>query len=111
MNVTWADSSTNPATPISLSGYRAHMQIRAKAGSFGPPLLDLSSTGTSPALTIEPNAQTGVVAIRIGATDTALLTKTCAYDLFVIKTTDPTEATRLIYGAVTVERAVTVNTP
>lgn len=110
MQVTWADSSTDPPTPISLSDYYAHMQIRSKPGATGTPLINLSSTGTTPALTIEPDGQTGVVRVRISAQDTATLTKNCAYDLFVIKTNDPTEATRLVYGAITLSKSVTVNT-
>lgn len=109
MQVTWADESTDPATPISLSGYHAHMQVRLKAGAVGTPMLDLSSTGTDPALTLEPNGQTGVVAVRIPATATATLTKNCAYDLFVVSTTDPTEATRLVFGKITIYKSVTVN--
>lgn len=109
MQVTWANESTDPATPISLSGYHAHMQVRTKAGATGTALLDLSSIGSNPALTIEPNGQTGVVAVRIGAVDTAALTKSCAYDLFVVSTADPTEAVRLVFGKITLYKSVTVN--
>lgn len=109
MQVTWADSTTSPPTPIPLTNYRAHMQIRSKPGAVGTPLVELSSVGTSPALTIEPNGSIGVVEVRIPATTTAILAKNCSYDLFVINSSDPTEATRLVYGTVTVYKSVTVN--
>lgn len=109
MQVTWADESVDPPAPISLNGYRAHMQVRSRAGSSGAPLLDLTSDGDDASLHIEPNGQTGVVVVRISASDTAKLTKNCAYDLFVVNTADPTEATRLIFGKVTVSKSVTVN--
>lgn len=108
MQVTWADETTDPATPISLSGYRAHMQVRLKV-SAPTALLDLSSEDASPALTLEPGGQTGVLTVRIGATDTSKLTKSCVYDLFVVKKDDPTEATRLMFGTINVFRSVTVN--
>lgn len=109
MNVTWADATTDPATPLSLTGYRAHMQIRSKAGASGTPLVDLSSIGVNPQLAIEPNSATGVVGIRIGADVTATLTKNCAYDLFIIRLDDVTEAVRLVAGAVTINKSVSVN--
>lgn len=109
MQVTWADTTTSPAVPISLAGYWAHMQFRSKAGSLGTPLLNLSSLGIAPALILEPDDVTGALTIRIGAEQTALLKKNCFYDLFVVQTIDASEATRLIHGAVTVSKSVTVN--
>lgn len=109
MQVTWANSAVSPATPIPLSGYRAHMQFRPKPGAVGTPLLELSSEGTAPSLTIEPNGATGVVSIRISAIDTATLNKNCFYDLFVVNKTDPTDATRLVKGAVNLDKSVTIN--
>lgn len=115
MAVTWTDGAT-PPTPKSLSGYWAHMQIRTKLGSPGTLLIDLSSLPTAtdttpipPAITLEPDDQIGVVDIRISAELTAKLTKPAVYDLFLIKSDDPTEAVRLLSGSVTVDRSVTVN--
>ena len=107
MQVTWASSAATPV-PISLANHRAHMQIRTRPGLTGTPTIDLTSLGTTPALTLEPGGQTGLVAVRIPATLTATLTKNCAYDLFVINNSDPTDATRLIYGAVILSKSVTV---
>lgn len=110
LSVTWKDSAT-PAVPISLAGYYAHMQIRSKAGAAGDPLVDVTSAatgGATPDILLEPNDRTGVVEVRIPATKTAQLTKNCVYDLFLIKSNDPTEATRLIFGPIAVSRAVTV---
>lgn len=110
MQVTWTDASTDPATPISLDGYRALMQIRLRAGVTGTPLISLSSEGTSPALTLEPNQHTGVIKIRIGANNTRLLKKaTYHYDLFVINKDDDTEAIRLVFGPVNVSKSVSVD--
>lgn len=106
MRVTWTDSVTS--NPISLANYFAHMQVRSKVGATGTPLLDLSSEGTAPALIIEPGGATGEIDIRIPATGTATLTKNCVYDLFVINKTDPTDATRLVKGAITLDKSVTV---
>jgi hypothetical protein len=106
LQVAWLDSSVTPNVPISLTGYRAHMQIRLKAGAPGAALLDLVSPVD---ITLEPGGQTGVLTVRIPATETATLLKNCAYDLFLISTTDPTQATRLLYGHILLSRSVTVN--
>lgn len=111
MSVTWTDTATPPA-PIPLAGYYAHMQIRSKAGAAGEPLVDVTSAATgdaTPDIILEPDNAVGVLKVRIPATKTAMLVKNCVYDLFLIKSGDPTEAVRLIHGPVTVERAVTVN--
>lgn len=108
MSVTWADGST-PPVPISLTGYRAHMQFRKHPGAKGDPIVDLTSVGGG-ALTIQPDGSVGEVRIRISALITALILKDCAYDLFVLKDADSTEATRLVGGPVTVDPSVTVET-
>lgn len=109
MQVTWADASQATPVPISLQGYRAHMQVRSKQGGVGTPLLDLSSLNPSPALTLEPSSQTGVIDVRISALDTAKLKKDCFYDLFVINASDPTQAVRLVFGQITVWKSVTID--
>ena len=103
-SVTYTTGGATP-TPSSLAGYRAHMQIRRRPGTTI--LVDLASTGTSPAIQVEPSSQTGVVSVRIPATLTATLSRDGVYDLFLINETDATEAFRLLYGNVTVEQAVT----
>lgn len=100
--------TTGGATPVasSLADYRAHMQIRRRPAN--PVLIEMSSTGTDPDIQIEPGGQTGVVSVRIPATQTKLLTRDCVYDLFLINTSDETEAFRLLYGVVVVQQAVTL---
>jgi hypothetical protein len=109
MSVAWT-SGANPSVPNSLAGYGAHLQARLASDLNGHPLLDLSSKGAAPALTIEPGGQVGVVYVRFpgGAAGTAKLVGDCIYDLFVIKEDDPTEAVRLVHGLITVSRSVTV---
>lgn len=86
------------------------MQIRSKVGGGGQLLAELSSEGSNPQLTIEPDGATGVIDVRISATVTAGFKKTAYYDLFAIHTSDPTDATRLVFGTVTVSLSATVNT-
>lgn len=100
--------------PFSLSGYRAHLQIRKRAGSSGDPLVDCTSAGDDPDLLIEPldihgDPQVGRIEIRIPANKTAVLTKNCAYDVFIVDQSDATQAVRLMHGVVNVSRSVTVN--
>jgi hypothetical protein len=103
MQVTWADASQATPAPISLQGYRAHMQVRSKQGGVGTPLLDLSSLNPSPALTLEPGGLTGVIDVRISALDTAKLKKDC------FNASDPTQAVRLVFGQITVWKSVTID--
>lgn len=107
-------TGSDGTTPFDLAGYKAHMQIRRKAGSPGAPIVDLSSLGQEPDIILAPpddNDQpiVGGVEIRIPATQTSLLKRACAYDLFLIDENDPTEAIRLLFGNVTVSLSVTVN--
>lgn len=101
-------------TPWPLDGYRAHMQIRRKAGSGGVPLVDLTSEGDSADILIQPvdednNPQPGMLQIRIPATETEMLKRSVVYDLFLIDSNDSAEAIRLVYGQVAVSPSVTVN--
>lgn len=100
--------------PYDLTGLTAHLQIRRRAGAADPPLVDCSSAGDSPDIIIQPedgegNPQVGLLDIRIPATKTIALTKNSFYDMFLLDPDDPTEAIRLLNGAVTVSRSVTVN--
>lgn len=104
LSMTWTTSDVTPQ-PISLLGYRAHMQIRSKAGAAGPPWADASSSNGQ--ITLEPGNSTGLIAVRIPATVTATLKKNGWYDLFVIASSDATEATRLLAGKVTLVKSVT----
>lgn len=106
MTLTWETNAT-PPVPIDLSGYRAHMQIRRKPGATGTPLLDASSIGANPEITLQPGGLVGLVAVRLPATATATLTKSCWYDIFLIASADATEAVRLAHGQVTVSVSVT----
>lgn len=111
MRVTWNDDQATPQ-PISLTGWRAHMQIRAKRGGTGTLLANLSSDVVSDdgSLTLEPESLTGTIDVKVSALMTAKLKKSAFYDLFVIKTDDPTEAVRLVYGTVDISTSATVNT-
>lgn len=98
--------------PFALDGFRAHMQIRKRAGTAGDPIVDLSSIGISPDIFLEPEddngaPQVGIVEVRIPATKTTALTRTAVYDLFLIDENDSTERIRLLNGTVTVARSVT----
>jgi hypothetical protein len=109
LSITWTTSDESPQ-PISLAGYRAIMQIRKKPGSAGDPLVSVTSDDMDSGIRLEPGSSTGLIAVRIPATSTALLVKDCAYDLFVIASADATEATRLLSGKVLVSKSVTVGT-
>lgn len=106
LSVTWNDTSLATPSPQSLAGYRAHMQIRRKVGDPSV-IIDLRSDGTNPDIVMEPGNVVGLVAINIPATQTVLLTRNCAYDLFLIQENNPAQAVRLLFGTITVERAVT----
>jgi hypothetical protein len=105
------NDDADPPVPQSLAGLRAHMQIRRKAKASSPVLIDLRSDGTNPAITIEPDGETGVVLVRIPASETAKLVKQSVYDLFVIDITDSTEAMQLVGGDVFVTPSVTIESP
>lgn len=100
LQVTWTEPD---GTAISLAGYTAHMQIRDDPS--GALLIDLTSGG---GLTVEPDGQTGVITIRLGADQTALLTgRGGRYDLELHMTGDETEVVRLMSGKVSVSEQVT----
>lgn len=106
--------TSDTEVPFPLTGYRAHLQIRKRAGTSGTPLVDCTSAGDDPDLLIEPNdehgdPQIGRIEIRIPANKTVVLTKNCAYDIFIIDESDATQAVRLLHGVVNVSRSVTVN--
>lgn len=105
LSLTWTTSGVSPQ-PISLVGYRVHMQVRSKPGAVGTPWVDASSANGQ--IIIEPGGSTGLIAVRIPATVTATLKKSGWYDLFVIASTDATEATRLLAGKVTLGKSVTI---
>jgi hypothetical protein len=105
LSMTWTTDDQVPV-PISLSGYRAHMQIRSKAGAVGTPWADATSSNGQ--IILEPGSVTGAIAVRIPATVTATLKKDGWYDLFVIASADATEATRLLAGKVTLAKSTTI---
>lgn len=112
MRVTWNDQQATPQ-PISLAGYRAYLQIRSKRGGTGAVIASLSSEGSNPALTLEPESNgsplIGVVDVRMGADVTRLIRKNAFYDLFVVLASDYTAAVRLVYGQVIVSLSAGVD--
>lgn len=93
--------------------YAAHLQVRRRrSGSFtGTPIIDVSSLDeiTPPIVTLEPGGDVGKVKVRIHGGLTALIKRTCEYDLWVINQDDTTERVRLIFGQVVVSKSVTDN--
>jgi hypothetical protein len=110
MEVTYEGPET-PPVPRPLTGYRARMTVRPANKLTSPLLFDLDSDGNG--LTIEPAdnlgvARTGVIAVRVSAQLTELMTKASYwYDLFIISVADPSEALRLVHGTMTVDQSVT----
>ena len=96
-------------SPVNLSGYRAHMQIRARAGASAV-LIDLSSAvgGGITLGGLLADLTSGKIDIYIGASKTALLKRNAAYDLHLVDVADPDEVIRVFGGAVLVIKAVTV---
>jgi len=111
MRITWNDDQATPQ-PIPLTGWRAHMQIRSKRGGAGVLMANLASdvTGTDGSMTLEPEGLIGVIDVKVSALTTAGFKKGGFYDVFVIKTDDPTEAYRLVYGAMNISQSASVNT-
>lgn len=106
MDVTYANAA-DPPVPQSLSNYDARMAVRRRKSTTAPALFTLTS-GDGGGLTIEPDGRVGVVAVRISAQLTELLSKATAYyDLFIINRTDPSDAQRLVAGTMTVDLSVT----
>ena len=99
VTLTYEDSDTNP---ISLVGYRAHMQVRTRFGSAV--LIDLSSDAGD----ITLGGVTGVIEVRAKASATALVKRNAVYDLHLIATDDPDEVVRVFGGAINLTKAVTV---
>lgn len=104
---------TVAGNPKDITGYAGHLQVRRRAGSFtAAPLIDISSEDGSDPVTIalQPSGAVGKVKVRIPGGLTALLKKTCWYDLWLINRTDTTERVRLSYGQITVSKSATDNT-
>ena len=106
VSLTYTDSAS---VPISLVGYRAHMQIRDKAGATRV-IIDLTSAvgGGITLGGVMHDLHSGKIDIYIGATKTALLKKNAAYDLHLVTVNDPDEVTRVFGGAILLTKAVTV---
>jgi hypothetical protein len=95
--------------PQSLAGYGATFQILQRAG--GTVVLEVDDTMTGDSLdagnadvpvAIEPNGQTGLVQVRLGADQTATLTKSGVYDCSIYSKTDSTEVQLLAGGPLSV---------
>lgn len=98
----WRDSKKKP---ISLSGYEGRMHIRSSVDS--PDIEVELSTGNGRVL-IEPDSETGVIELYIGATVTEAITiSTGVYDLEIFSTTNPDDVIRIMEGEVEVKPEVT----
>ena len=106
VSLTYKDGT---GVPVDLTGYRAHMQIRAKAGA-SVVLIDLSSSlgGGITLGGVLGDLTSGKIDIYIGATKTALLKRNAAYDLHLVDALNPDEVILVFGGAVLVVKAVTV---
>ena len=99
--ITWQDPA---GAAIDITSFTAKLQVRDTKGSL---LLDLSTTPNANGSKLTLGGSNGQITILITATDTAAMTFTTArYDL---KLTAPNGvATRLIKGAVSLDKQVTV---
>lgn len=91
--------------PISLDGYRAHMQIRRRARTTSPVLANLTSENGG--ITLGPGE--GEIHVRVKASQTAPIFRNCAYDLHLIAEDDPDEVVRVFGGPIVVTPGVTVD--
>jgi len=95
LKLTWKDSL---GVVINLTGYTAQWQIRV-----GSLLLNLLSTGPSPAIIITPS--TGVIELNLTPVQTETFTRNGEYDLKVTSLLGTT--TRLIEGSILTSLEVT----
>lgn len=98
----WRDSKKKP---VSLNGYSGRMHIRETVTS---PDIVIELTSDNGGVSIEPNADTGVIEIFIGATTTqAVSVESGFYDLEIYHDVDPDDVVRLLEGAVEFKPEVT----
>lgn len=98
------DGEVTVGDPYDLTGWKGRMQIRKSLKAA--PVLDLSTEGVNPRITID--GVNGKVNVRIPAGDTDLLTGTAyIFDLEVEAGDDPDEVHRLLEGPVVVKPNVT----
>jgi hypothetical protein len=92
------------------SGWSARLQIRPRADSADPALVDVSSTGSPPAIVLSAGSATlPNIVVTIPATATVALADTddpLVYDLVLTRASDG-YVRRLLKGKVMVERLVT----
>lgn len=103
-NITLTWTTGSPAAPVNLTGWSAHLQIRSNYADFGGTIYaDLSSASGGLVL----GGTAGTIQVVIPASQTTTLGfNNAVYDL---KMTNPSGSiTRLIQGAVTFSREVTV---
>lgn len=104
ITVYYKDSS---GVAIDLSSYEARMQAREKIDD-ATTIFDLSSTGGTPEITIEPGGETGRIDILIGATTTTAITQdTGVYDLEIYDPLDTDDVSRLLQGYIEFRDEVT----
>jgi hypothetical protein len=97
--LTWQDAALDP---INVTGYTAQMQLRTTEEAADPPALTLTTENNR----ITLGGAAGTITLLVTAADTALLAAgSYVYDLELISGAG--FVTRLIEGAVTVDREVT----
>lgn len=88
----------------SVSGYTIHSQVRRKEDPASQLLLDLAPY-------ITPAVDSLSLVLRVPATVTGSLDlrafRKAAWDLFLVSSSDPTDAVRLLQGAVSLDPAST----
>jgi hypothetical protein len=103
LTVTWYLPGTTP-TPIDLTGYSAHMQVRTQAGAPDPPVLDLNTADG----TILLGGTAGTVTINIPSSMMQpIQAGSYRYDLNLISGDTVPVVTKLIAGSFKVTAAVT----
>lgn len=92
----------NPGDVIDLTGCTAHMQIRKRQGD--PVLIDVSSTGENPGITL--GGETGQVLVKLTAAQTTLLTaRNALYDMEI--TMPNGDVHRAVEGSIEVSPNIT----
>jgi hypothetical protein len=101
------NNATTP-TAVSLAGYGATFTVYNRVGGTAvfsltdqtttdPATNEPFATGDAPVL-VEPDSQTGLIAVRVGADLTAMVTRSGAYEVTIYKQTDSTEIQLIAAG-------------
>lgn len=94
-------------TPRDLTGYTPRAQIRARAGAPGAPIFDLTPHMYIEDIPVDGGATVSGVVLRVPGDLTATIDRAGHWDLFLDHNTDSARDEKLLYGTVTINRAVT----